>query len=153
MKKFFIGFLTLLCLVSFSFGLTACKDNDGLIDLANAEIGYELPVYPDCEFDYKVNDECTVHISSIKATLVAKNEIHEGDVLDEPFYPYEVKLEFTGSTDAKNKDKAIYIGILLQTYSISIKAIISDNGIMSGETIAKTTSSSISFFRVTISDF
>ena len=54
----------------FTFGLTACSDKNELVDLADCEIGYELPVYPNCEFDYKVNDDCTVHVSSIKATLV-----------------------------------------------------------------------------------
>ena len=119
MKKFLVVCLSLLCLM-FTFGLTACgdKDNNELIDLADCEIGYELPVYPSCEFDYKVNDDCVVHISSIKAVLVQKNEIHEGDLLTENFTPYIVELRFLGRTDASNVDKNIKVRLNLQITSM-----------------------------------
>ena len=137
MKKFLVVCLSLLCLM-FTFGLTACgdKDNNELIDLADCEIGYELPVYPSCEFDYKVNDDCVVHISSIKAVLVKKNEIHEGDLLTENFTPYIVELRFLGRTDASNVDKNIKVRLNLQITSISIRTAISRDGEINGTTIA-----------------
>lgn len=108
MKKFIVSAIcaaVALCSISFS----ACSDNtadsnSGLINLADCEIGYELPVYPDCEFDYKVSDDCTVHISEIKAVLTAKNEINEGDFIEENFYRYEITLRATGKvTTTTNK--------------------------------------------------
>ena len=135
MKKFLVVCLSIVCLM-FTFGLTACSDKNELVDLADCEIGYELPVSPNCEFDYKVNDDCTVHVSSIKATLVEKNEIHEGDILTEPFTPYVVELQFIGSTDISNIDKNIKVRLNLQITSISITTAISSDGYINGTTIA-----------------
>lgn len=135
MKKFLVVCLSLLCLM-FTFGLTACEDKNEMIELTDCEIGYELPVYPACEFDYKVNDECTIHVSSIKATLIEKNEIHEGDLLTEKFDPYVIRIDFNGYTNASHADKNIWLSISLQTYSTTIKTHIDQNGKMRGSTIA-----------------
>ncbi|MCD8372956.1 MAG: hypothetical protein LUD27_06630 [Clostridia bacterium] len=92
MKKFICTALCSLIALS-AVPLASCSNNSGLINLADCEIGYELPVYPDCEFDYKIDDDCVVHISEIKAVLTAKNEINEGDVIeDEFYYRYEISI-------------------------------------------------------------
>lgn len=123
MKKFALVLLiALLCLPVLAFA--ACADPaDDPYDLSTKEIGYEIPVYPDCEFSYvvkwterdpetreDVEKSCTVKITDIKATLTAKNTISEGDVLEEYFYPYEVTVTVLGQTDTT------FIGLNLGCY-------------------------------------
>ncbi len=106
MKKFIV---TVLCAVvtlcSISFAACSSSSDSGLINLADCEIGYELPVYPDCEFDYKVDDDCVVHISEIKAVLTAKNEINAGDLVEDKFYRYEITLSANGYTNNNAKSE------------------------------------------------
>ena len=114
MKKFVLVLLiALLCLPVLAFA--ACADPaDDPYDLSTKEIGYEIPVYPDCEFSYvvkwterdpetreEIEKSCTVKITDMKATLTAKNTISEGDVLEESFKPYEITVTVAGQTDAK----------------------------------------------------
>ena len=114
MKKFALVLLiALLCLPVLAFA--ACADPaDDPYDLSTKEIGYEIPVYPDCEFSYVVKwterdtytfegteKSCTVKITDMKATLTAKNTISEGDVLEEYFHPYEVTVTVLGQTDTE----------------------------------------------------
>ena len=52
-----------------------------IIDLFNCEVGDELPVNPNCTFNCRINDVCTIENLTIKATLIRKTEINEGDVI------------------------------------------------------------------------
>lgn len=109
MKKLFVSLFSVVLFVFSIVGFTACGNNNSLPDLADCEIGYQLPVYPTCEFDYKYNDEYIVHIDSITVTLVEKNTIEEGDILDEKFSPYYAEWIVKGSTDATLAGKDIFI--------------------------------------------
>ncbi|MCD7729810.1 MAG: hypothetical protein LUI60_07910 [Clostridia bacterium] len=80
-----------------------------LTNLENYEVGDSLPVYPTCEFDYKVSDDCVVHISEIKAVLTAKNEINEGDLIEGDWYPYIVTITTTGYIIQNDTTKNPYI--------------------------------------------
>ncbi len=112
MKKFLFCLCSLVLTICATCLLTAC-DNDKATQSSsnpiNYEIGYELTVYPDCDFNYKVNDECLVHVSDISVVLAQKNEIAKNDTLTEPFYPCVYHISAKGSTDAKFAGKTIYI--------------------------------------------
>lgn len=111
MKKFALVLLiALLCLPVLAFA--ACADPaDDPYDLSTKEIGYEIPVYPDCDFSYVVKwterdpetDEttqksCTVKITSLTAKLKEKNTIEENETLNDDFYRYVI--EFGGTAEA-----------------------------------------------------
>ena len=140
MKKFLVLLLSIVCIISTTAGLTACdnySDNGssnnivGAIDLANCEIGYELPVYPTCEFDYKVNDNMTVHIKNIKVRLVEKNIINEDDEIAGNFYPYVVEVTAEGSTAIEFANTVITLQ-LRDSFPVSFvysgDAVINSNG-------------------------
>ena len=113
MKKFaLILLVAVLCVPIFAFA--ACADpSDDPYDLSTKEIGYEIPVYPDCEFsyvvkltrynietnDYDIIDERTVKITHFSATLIDKNPVSNGDVLEDDHANYTVKLHVEGLTD------------------------------------------------------
>lgn len=123
MKKFaLILLVAVLCVPIFAFAACA-EPSDNPYDLSTKEIGYEIPVYPDCEFSYVVKwterdpetreyieKSCTVKITDIKATLTAKNTISEGDALEESFAPYEITVTVAGQTDTT------FIGLNLGCY-------------------------------------
>lgn len=113
MKKFVLVLLiALLCLPVLAFA--ACADPaDDPYDLSTKEIGYEIPVYPDCEFSYVVKwteydpetyepfqKSCMVKITDFSATLVDKSPVSEGDILDEDYGYYTVKLHVEGLADS-----------------------------------------------------
>ena len=116
MKKFaLILLVAVLCVPIFAFA--ACADpSDDPYDLSTKEIGYEIAVYPDCEFSYVVkwteynyNPEtgipehseksCTVNITEFNAVLLEKHLISEGDVLEEEYERFTVKIHVEGATD------------------------------------------------------
>jgi uncharacterized protein YxeA len=138
-KKIIAVLLCLLCLSPFA--ISGCNKNNSntdsqIIDLANCEIGYELPVYPECEFNYKINEECTVHVKSIKATLIQKNTISENDTLDSEFHPYIIHISAIGSTDMKFEGKELRLNLRIdknfktQYYYL---ATVNNNGIINWE--------------------
>lgn len=124
MKKFALVLLiALLCLPVLAFA--ACADPaDDPYDLSTKEIGYEIPVYPDCEFSYvvkwterdpetreEIEKSCTVKITDMKATLTAKNTISDGQTLDDNFYPYTIQIKAIGNTDPSFAGLEIYFYI------------------------------------------
>lgn len=112
MKKFvLILLIALLCLPVLAFAACA-EPADDPYDLSTKEIGYEIPVYPDCEFSYVVKwtesdpetyepiqKSCTVKITNFSATLVEKHTISEGDILEEEYDRFTVKIHAEGVTD------------------------------------------------------
>lgn len=141
MKKFaLILLVAVLCVPIFAFA--ACADpSDDPYDLSTKEIGYEIPVYPDCEFSYvvkwdsrdfetweKIEKTCTVKITDMKATLTAKNTISEGDVLEESFKPYEITTTVTGQTDIEFSGLIIYCYLIEGENSIYKAATVADDG-------------------------
>lgn len=128
MRKFLISFLSLAFIVCLTFGLTACGNKkEELPDLADCEIGYQLPVYPGVEFDYKVVDRNAnafiVHISEIKLTLAKKNTITANTTLEKPFYRYELTFTAKGSTDTKLAGEHMYLGYLTSTNASNNTAV------------------------------
>lgn len=112
MKKFvLILLIALLCLPVLAFA--ACADPaDDPYDLSTKEIGYEIPVYPDCEFSYVVKWEewdpetrepieksCMVKVTDFSAILINKSPVSEGDILDEDYGYYTIKLHIDGLAD------------------------------------------------------
>ena len=142
MKKFaLILLVAVLCVPIFTFA--ACADpSDDPYDLSTKEIGYEIPVYPDCEFSYVVKwterdpetredieKSCTVKITDMKATLTAKNTISEGEVLEDYFYPYTIQIRAVGETDPSFAGLEIYLHILNDGYSFpSRTSTVDSNG-------------------------
>ena len=112
MKKFALVLLiALLCLPVLAFA--ACADPaDDPYDLSTKEIGYEIPVYPDCEFSYvvkwterdpetseEIEKSCTIKITEFKAILTQKNSIEATSTVDERFYRHYVTFQAKGKTD------------------------------------------------------
>ncbi len=152
MKKFYVVLLSLImCFVSICFAGCGDKETQAeLIDLADCDIGYQLTCYPQCNFGYKIDENFIVNIDSFSATLIEKHEIHEGDILDDDFYPYAVKVTVTGTTDAANANRIVYF---MFTYSASaggfVKATVDSSGHISGETtVLLSYNFVISFFRM-----
>ncbi len=137
MKKFYVVLLSLImCFVSICF--VGCGDKETqaeLIDLADCDIGYQLTCYPQCNFSYKLDENFIVNIDSFSATLIEKHEIHEGDILDDDFYPYAVKVTATGTTDTVNANKKVYFSFMC-SYGVGsgMEAIVDSTGHISWET-------------------
>lgn len=104
MKKF----IATLCIVLLSLCLfVGCADDlQNTIDLEKCEIGDELPIYPNFEFDYKVNDEITVHVNSIKLILTEKNTIKQNEVNEGYYYPYTMTIKVSATTSPSNAGKS-----------------------------------------------
>lgn len=138
MKKFaLILLVAVLCVPIFAFA--ACADpSDDPYDLSTKEIGYEIPVYPDCEFSYKIIKteynyetmqdevvlEAEVHISEFSVTLVNKNPVSAGDILDEDYGYYTVKLHVEGLADSVLVGKTLWF----QTIDAQGKSTVDSDG-------------------------
>lgn len=144
MKKFSYILLSLmLCFTCFAVAGCSNDEHDDTVDLSKIEVGAEIPVYPNCEFDYVLtphiegsesNKEYTFHISSFTATLIKKNSIQEGDKLTEAFYPFEVQVSVAGYT---SQDLAGYtLSVIIWHESLfdlsNIRCQISSSGSFSG---------------------
>lgn len=134
MKKFFVSLMCVAMVICSTLGLSACagdKDNSNTVDLSQIEVGAEIPVYPNCEFDYlfkpnnleSSDEQYTVHISQITAKLSKKNSIHKGDILTEQFYPFEIQVYVSGSTSPKLAGKILSVFICGQTCWLDIVRI------------------------------
>lgn len=125
MKKFgYILLSLILCLTGLTVaGCSKDKYDDYTVDLSKLEVGAEIPVYPNCEFDYVLTPtneefngkEITFHINSIAATLSGKNYINEGDVVKTAFYPFEITVHVSGQTDITLAGKTISVYVCAQT--------------------------------------
>lgn len=145
MKKFSYILLSLiLCLTCLAVaGCSNDERDDYTVDFSKMEVGAEIPVYPNCEFDYVLtphiegsesSKEYTFHISSLTATLVKKNSIQEGGILTEAFYPFEVQVNVAGYT---SQDLAGYtLSVMIWHESLidlsNIRCLISPSGDFSG---------------------
>lgn len=137
MKRFLVVILSLICFIA-TIGITGCDNNEnesGVIDLADCEIGYQLPVYPSCEFDYQVSEDCIVHISSITMTLTEKNVINPNDVLNSAYYPYVFTLKATGYTDKSFAGTSIYFKYRcsVPNFLLRILSVVDDDGAITWE--------------------
>lgn len=136
MKKFvLILLIALLCLPVLAFAACA-EPADDPYDLSTKEIGYEIPVYPDCEFSYVLKREKfdpdaqeyiekshTIKITAFSVTLIEKNPVSEGDVLEDDYGYYVVKLHAEGSTDASLIGKTLWF----QTVDAQGSSIVNEN--------------------------
>lgn len=144
MKKFSYILLSLiLCLACLAIAGCSSDERNNTVDLSKIEVGAEIPVYPNCEFDYVLtphiegsesNKEYTFHVSSFTATLIKKNSIQEGDKLTETFYPFEVQVSLSGYT---SQDLAGYtLSVIIWHESLidlsNIRCLISSSGDFSG---------------------
>ena len=130
MKKFSIFIiLIIVCVFCFAGCVNTPKTAS---DLGDCKVGYEFEVYPNVEFNYKINDDCVVHINNISVTLVKKNEINTGDTIEGLFYPYTAKMEVSGHTDASYFGKKINVQMTAGINSYSCDAIISEDGTFYG---------------------
>lgn len=135
MKKFSYILLSLiLCLTCLAVaGCSNDEYDDYIVDLSKMEVGAEIPVYPNCEFDYvltpynelhaDVNKEYTFHISSLTAKLAKKNSISSNDVVSEQFYPFEIQIDTTGYTSPELAGYTFSIKVCCQTSFIDIAGI------------------------------
>ena len=162
MKKFALVLLiALLCLPVLAFA--ACADPaDDPYDLSTKEIGYEIPVYPDCEFSYvvkwterdpetreEVEKSCTVKITDMKATLTAKNTVSEGDVLEESFVPYEITVTVAGQTDAELEGLEMVCNLNFGELLKDGSATVSENGTINWEIVLRVVAANhISIYKI-----
>lgn len=155
MKKFFVSVIGAIMFCLSVFGLVSCKQESksGSIDLANCEVGNKLPVYPTCEFDYKIDDNCIVHINHFSATLVRKNSIEENAILEERFNRYEIQVEIGGKIVAPSCTKRHYGSFQFTSNGLGGVSIdnIQNDGTFCESTIVKTSSSSCT--EITFIDF
>lgn len=136
MKKFvLILLIALLCLPVLAFAACA-EPADDPYDLSTKEIGYEIPVYPDCEFSYKIIKteynyetmqyevvlEEEVHISEFSATLVRKNTIEENALLTGYFYPYTIRMYAVGKTSPSLEGKSLAIFTHSESFNAKVNA-------------------------------
>ena len=131
MKKFSIIILILIMTSVLCFA--GCANTPkASSDLGDCKVGYEFEVYPNVEFNYKINDDFIVHISDISATLVKKNEIKANETIEGDFHPYITKIEITGKTDPKHSGKNLYIQMESTSVAITCYAKIAEDGTFRG---------------------
>lgn len=136
MKKAYLVLLSIIIGIFSSVGLTGCGDNEnGTIfpDIANCEIGYQLPIYPTCEFDYRVtngDDVYVIHIKSITMTLSAKNKITETTPIEGTYFPYTFRIKAEGSTtsDLSGKTVTLYVQDVISDSAYMASTIIEEDG-------------------------
>ena len=95
--------------------LIGCTNNQVcVIDLEQCEIGYELPVYPGCDFKFKTDDGEIVEVSNFRVILKEKNSVSIDETIDENFMKkrYVVAVLFDGKTDPKLAGKKVGFGQL-----------------------------------------
>ena len=155
MKKVFAYSFCIIMLIISVFVFVGCGNEENklprsnnLPDFADCDIGYKLEVYPKVPFNYELPDGTIVHIDSIEATLTAKNEINEGDTIKEYFYPYEVTIKVTGSTDKKLSGKSLVFSFTTIRTGLSTIGIITNEGSVIAETnFSSVPNNSILYFR------
>lgn len=99
------------------------KQCDCIKSLADCEIGYQLPVYPNSKFEYGVEPKFVV--SEISITLTAKNEMRYNNFKE--FYPFEITVKIVASSNASVGYKyGIKIASMHTTFNIN--SIINEDG-------------------------
>lgn len=118
MKKLLAVLLSLIALSIPAFaGCSESTNEYGYLDLSKYEVGDELPIYPDYEFSYKLEDKGIITITSATVTLEAKNIVEEGGLIEDEYYcPYNIRVKITGHTDV-NVDTSIHEVIRIQIQS------------------------------------
>ena len=122
MKKVCLILVGLLLCFSFA-GISGCADNSRennvptTYDLSKIEVGTEMPIYPAFEFDYKVNDDLIIRISSMSVTLTEKNEINPGDIIEGDYNFFTLMAKIHGSVITNNKNQRFYIAIYAPYFS------------------------------------
>ena len=132
MRKLSIGLISIvLCFCLFMF--VGCDNNKSSVEeesvsyycsysqLEKMEIGSELPIYPECEFDYKLtykDKDYIIHITSLSAQLVKKNFIEKDALIEGEYYPFEVHAVVEGSvpTNFPLKSFAFLLGCQLYEF-------------------------------------
>lgn len=114
MKKILSLVLCFVFCLPFSFLVGCTNTSNKSHSFYETKIGYKLNVYPEIEFDYIVDDTCTVHVKDIQVELIKKNEIHENDTLTEPYHPYTFLVTAHGTTDSKHAGKTIYLHLFIE---------------------------------------
>jgi hypothetical protein len=105
------------------------------IDLEKCDIGYELPVYPSCNFKFKTSRDEIVEISNFKVVLKEKNTIITQDPIDREFMweRFIVTITFEGKADVMLAGKKIWFEPLYNStghsYSLcSSETIVGEDG-------------------------
>ncbi len=148
MKKF----IATLCIVLLSLCLfVGCADDlQNTIDLEKCEIGDELPIYPNFEFDYKVNDEITVHVNSIKLILTEKNTIKQNEVNEGYYYPYTMTIKVSATTSPSNAGKKLEFVLTNGANGYSLYNTVNSDGTIEWEENRATYSLKIYFSSISV---
>lgn len=117
MKKLLVTLMSaVLCFSLFVF--VGCGDSEQFIDkLEDKELGYEIPIYPDYEFDYKIideahnNKEIILHVTDIKITLAAKNVIPANEPISGTFCKYTYRIKAHATTDPSNQGTRLMLWV------------------------------------------
>ncbi len=137
MKKFICFLLCAVLIVCGTLALVGCDKPDnsnGFIDLSKLSEGDEIPIYPNCEFDYKYVDKQTkneyvFHIKNITAKFVKANKIEEGNIIEGTYYPYEIELSATGNTDKSLANYSFYLNVRTeQSYQLNVLCTVDNDG-------------------------
>lgn len=103
MKKFFVCLFSVALMTCVLTGLTGCSDdNSGTPTSYN--VGDNVFIYPSCNFAYKVDDNFTIEITELSATVTQKHTISSNDELSSPYFPYTISIKASGTLqEATNK--------------------------------------------------
>lgn len=136
MKKIYFVFILIVIVISLT-GCTDIKPHDStLINLTDFEINSELPIYPECEFNYlyEYNDsKIGFHISSIRVILLEKNVIIPDSDLSGMFYPFAYTIIVAGYTDKALQGKTFLASFSDTHTGHSVLCTINDDGTFYGE--------------------
>ena len=105
------------------------------IDLEKCDIGYELPVYPSCNFKFKTNRNEIAEISNFKVVLKEKNTVITEDPIDQKFMynRFIIIVTFDGKVDPTLAGKKVWFEPLYNStghsYSLcSSETIVGEDG-------------------------
>ena len=138
MKKIIATILSLICLISVTaLGCASESQKEyGYLDLSKYEVGDELPIYPNYEFSYKLNDTITITIIDANVTLEDIDVVEESGIITEEYYaPYEIKVSLNGYATPQIDNDTIRVHYQSGILSLYVDATIDENFNFSGETL------------------
>lgn len=114
--------------------LAGCSSEDDvyvhIIDFEKCEIGYEVPVHPDCEFNYELSDGHIIQMEKITAVLSDKTAEEDSLTVSGDYAPYTITISAHGHTDKdlSGKNLEICFRTTLTNFVQSSTSKVDENG-------------------------